>query len=129
MCSVPLRMVAIHGSARPTGNSRMLLDVAVARAREISPDIEVELVRAYSANVDPCIACVGCSEDQVGCTVGGDGWHQIEGILRSADILLISSPVYFMGLPAPVKAIVDRLQALWWYSCLLYTSPSPRDRS
>ena len=115
MCSVPLKMVAIHGSARPTGNSRKLLDEAVARARELRPDIEVELVRAYSANVDPCIACEGCNEDQVGCAVGGDGWHRIEGILRSADILLLSSPVYFMGLPAPVKAIVDRLQALWWY--------------
>jgi multimeric flavodoxin WrbA len=108
-------MVAIHGSARASGNSRTLLDVAVARARELRPDMTVELVRAYGADVDPCIACGGCSEDQVGCTVGGDGWAPIEDALRSADILLLSSPVYFMGLPAPVKAMVDRLQALWWH--------------
>jgi len=116
MMSVSLKMVAIHGSARASGNSWKLLDEAVARAKELRPDIEVELVRAYSANVDPCVACEGCYEDQVGCTVGGDGWHHIEGILRSADILLLSSSVYFMGLPAPLKAIVDRLQALWWYA-------------
>jgi multimeric flavodoxin WrbA len=112
---VPLKMVAIHGSARASGNSWRLLNEAIGRAKELRPDIDVEMVRAYGANVDPCVACEGCNEDQVGCTVGGDGWHHLEGILRSADILLLSSPVYFMGLPAPLKAIVDRLQALWWY--------------
>jgi multimeric flavodoxin WrbA len=108
-------MVAIHGSARRSGNSRHLLDQAVAAAREARPDLEVTVVRAYDADVGPCLACDGCSEDEVGCSVGGDGWHDLEGMLRSADALLISSPVYFMGLPAPVKAIIDRLQALWWY--------------
>jgi multimeric flavodoxin WrbA len=112
---MPLRMVAIHGSARRHGNSRRLLDEAIAAAKELRPDLQVELVRAYEANVDPCVACQGCNEDQVGCRVGGDGWHRLEGLLRAADILLLASPVYFMGPPAPVKAIVDRLQALWWY--------------
>lgn len=108
-------MVAIHGSAREAGNSWTLMEAAIAGAKGASPDLEIEVVRAYKAHVNPCIACEGCNEDEVGCTVGGDGWAQIEASLRAADVLLIASPVYFMGLPAPVKAIVDRLQALWWY--------------
>jgi len=108
-------MVVIHGSARASGNSRTLMDEAVAHAKKLSPHMVVEVVRAYKAGVNPCIACEGCNEDQVGCIVGGDGWAPIEAALRSADILLLSTPVYFMGLPAPVKAMVDRLQALWWY--------------
>ncbi len=91
------------------------MDEAVDKAKELRPDLEVEIVRAYDADVNPCIACDGCNEDQVGCTVGGDGWQALEERLRSADVLLIASPVYFMGLPAPVKAIIDRLQALWWH--------------
>jgi multimeric flavodoxin WrbA len=112
---MPLKMVAIHGSARASGNSWTLLEAALAGARADHPDLEVEVVRAYEADVNPCIACEGCNEDQVGCTVGGDGWAPIEDSLRSADVLLLVSPVYFMGLPSPVKAIVDRLQALWWH--------------
>lgn len=77
--------------------------------------MEVEVVRAYEARVDPCMACGACEEDEIGCQRLGDGWHDIESALRAADILLIASPVYFMGLPAPLKAMVDRLQALWWY--------------
>ena len=91
------------------------MDEALARARELRPDMELEVVRAYEADVNPCVACGGCNEDRVGCTVGGDGWQGLEQLLRSADVLLLASPVYFMGLPAPVKAIIDRLQALWWY--------------
>jgi multimeric flavodoxin WrbA len=108
-------MVAIHGSARREGNSRTLLDEAVSAAREARPDLEVTVVRAYEADVGPCLACEGCNEEEAGCSVGGDGWHEVEGMLRSADVLLLASPVYFMGLPAPVKSIVDRLQALWWH--------------
>ena len=37
----------------------------------------------------------------------------MEALLRSADALVVASPVYFSGLPAPLKAIVDRLQAMW----------------
>ncbi len=109
------RLLAIHGSARSRGNSRRLLDQVLETVGELRPDVEVEVVRAYEARVDPCMACGACEEDEIGCQRLGDGWHDIESALRAADILLIASPVYFMGLPAPLKAMVDRLQALWWY--------------
>lgn len=109
-----LRVLAIHGSARPHGNSRRLLDEALSSLVEGLRDAEVQLVRAYEARVDPCIACGDCEEDAVGCSRKGDGWADLETALRSADVLVLASPVYFLGLPAPVKTIVDRLQALWW---------------
>lgn len=107
--------MAIHGSARRRGNSRRLLDELVAATSEARPDLEWRHVHAYSADVDPCIACGGCEEDQVGCVQEHDGWHELEGALRAADVLVLASPVYFMGLPAPVKAMIDRLQAMWWH--------------
>jgi len=91
------------------------MDEVVAGAEEARPDLRVKVIRAYEARVEPCVACARCEEDHVGCAVMGDGWNEVETALRSADALLIASPVYFMGLPAPLKAIVDRLQALWWY--------------
>jgi NAD(P)H-dependent FMN reductase len=110
-----VRMLAIHGSARAGGNSRALLDVLLSAATAAHSETDVELVRAYDSGVDPCIDCGGCEEDQVGCIRHHDGWHALESALRSADILVIATPVYFMGPPAPLKAIIDRLQALWWH--------------
>ena len=89
---MPIELVAIHGSARPDGNSRGLLEEALAAALVTRPGLHVQVVRAYEAGVDPCIACGGCYEDQVGCTVGGDGWAAIEAMLRSADALRSVSP-------------------------------------
>lgn len=109
-----LRLLAIHGSARPRGNSRRLLDEVLSSATEAARDVEVELVRAYDARVRPCTACGDCERGAVGCTQEDDGWSALESALRGADVLVLASPVYFLGLPAPVKAIVDRLQAMWW---------------
>ena len=110
-----VRMLAIHGSARADGNSRALLGVLLSAATAAQPDVEVELVRAYDSGVDPCIDCGECEEGRVGCVRHRDGWHALESALRAADVLVIATPVYFMGPPSPLKAIIDRLQALWWY--------------
>jgi multimeric flavodoxin WrbA len=115
-----VRLVAIHGSARRGGNSRALLEAVLEGARGARPaDLEVELVEAYRVEVGPCTDCEAClvpgrgGDGTGGCTVGDDDWPRIEGLLRGADALVWASPVYFMGLPAPLKAIVDRLQAVW----------------
>jgi len=33
--------------------------------------------------------------------------------LREADRIIVASPMFFMGLTAQVKAVIDRCQALW----------------
>jgi len=112
-----VRLVAIHGSARRGGNSRALLEAVLEGARGARPaaDLEVELVEAYRVDVGPCAVCDACGGEDAseGCAVRDDDWPRIEGLLRGADALVWASPVYFMGLPAPLKAIVDRLQAVW----------------
>ncbi len=108
------RLVAVHGSARPGGNSRRLLEELIEAVRSAEPAVSVELVQAYGVDVGPCTNCAQCEEGGEGCTIDGDEWPRIEAALRAADLLVIASPVYFKGLPAPLKALVDRLQAMWW---------------
>ena len=109
-----LEVVAIHGSSRRRGNSRRLLDELLEAAADARPDIHVELVEAYHVDVAPCIGCNVCQREEGGCARTDDDWHRIEGMLRAADVLVIASPIYFRGLPAPLKTLVDRLQGLWW---------------
>jgi multimeric flavodoxin WrbA len=48
-----------------------------------------------------------------------------------APYLLIATPVYFMGPPGPLKAFIDRFQAVWARSALLgeFDPNSPQRRS
>lgn len=111
-----VHLVAIHGSARRGGNSKDLLEAVLEGARLARPaGLEVELVEAYRVEVGPCAVCDACEAEGAseGCAVQDDDWPRIEALLRGADALVVAAPVYFMGLPAPLKAIVDRLQALW----------------
>jgi len=111
---MPPVLVALVGSPR-RGNSRALLDAVVEGARSTRSDVEVHTVEAYGVRVGPCTGCKGCAAPgpEGGCKAEGDDWPPIEELLRCADVLVVASPVYFRGLPAPLKAIVDRLQAMW----------------
>ncbi len=111
---MPPVLVALLGSPR-RGNSRALLDAVVEGARSARPDVEVHVVEAYGVRVGPCDACRACEgpDASEGCATEDDDWPRIEALLRAADALVVASPVYFRGLPAPLKAIVDRLQAMW----------------
>lgn len=61
----------------------------------------------YISPVAPCTHCGYC-ERAVGCSLPDmDGLYaDIEG----ADALVFASPVYNLGFPAPMKAVIDRFQ-------------------
>lgn len=108
------QLVAVHGSARSGGNSRRLLEELIEAVRSAEPGVAVELIEAYAVHVGPCTNCAHCEDEAEGCTIEEDEWPGIEAALRAADLLVVASPVYFKGLPAPLKTLVDRLQAMWW---------------
>jgi multimeric flavodoxin WrbA len=62
---------------------------------------------AYKENIKPCIHCGHCKTAQ-GCVYGD--FAAVERGLREADILVVASPVYVLGFPAPLKAVFDRTQ-------------------
>jgi multimeric flavodoxin WrbA len=65
------------------------------------------VVSAYRAAVRPCVHCGGCRKAP-GCVF--DDYAAIDAGFRTADVLVVASPVYGLGFPAPLKAIFDRTQ-------------------
>lgn len=104
-----MRILAIAGSPRRKGNTDILLDRAIEGA--LSGGGDVERVALRSLHIAPCIHCDGCLAD--GHCVVNDDMQTLYPGLRQADRLMIASPVYFMGLAAQTKAMIDRCQALW----------------
>ncbi len=83
--------------------------LAQAFAEGAGKSNEVELVSAADCDVHPCIGCNSCFADETHRCFRDDGMRQIYGKLQQADILVIASPVYFYGISAQLKAVVDRL--------------------
>lgn len=106
-----IKVLGLLGSARRGGNSEVLLENVVDGIRSIDSDVEVEVIRLSKLKINPCLNCGGC--DSEGICVQRDDMQEIYDKLLTFDIILLASPIYFMGVSAWAKATIDRCQALW----------------
>ena len=104
-----LKVLAIAGSPRRDGNTDLLLQEAIAGAE--SRDAEVKRIVLSELCIAPCRHCDCCLE--AGQCVIDDDMQPIYRDLAIADRLVIASPIFFMGVTAQTKAMIDRCQALW----------------
>jgi len=89
------------------GGNTDLLAQAFANGAKENNDVEILSVADY--NVKPCIGCNTCFTREGNACFQKDDMTEIYEKLRTADVLVIASPVYFYGISAELKAVIDRL--------------------
>jgi multimeric flavodoxin WrbA len=104
-----MKVLGIYGSPRKGGNTDQLLDKALEGTR--STGAEIATVYARKLEMSGCIECGGC--DKTGKCVVKDEMQTVYPFLEEADVIILASPIFFYGLTAQVKAVVDRSQAMW----------------
>ncbi|MEE9611817.1 MAG: flavodoxin family protein [Desulfatiglandales bacterium] len=104
-----MKVLGIYGSPRKGGNTDQLLDKALEGAE--SAGAEVSRVYARNLNMCGCIECGGC--DETGKCVVKDDMQSVYPLLEESDVIILSSPIFFYGVTAQVKALIDRSQASW----------------
>jgi len=110
------KLLAIAGSPRRGGNTDSLLNEAVSGAA--GRGATVKQVILSDLDIAPCQHCDGCIQTGGICVIADD-MQWIHQDLRDCDRFILASPVFFMGLPAQAKAMIDRCQALWVIKYLL----------
>lgn len=104
-----MNVLGILGSPRRGGNTEVLLDKALDGAR--SSGASVEKMSLNELAIKPCQECGGC--DDTGECVIADDMAMIYSKVDKADRIILASPVFFGGLTAQTKAMIDRLQCRW----------------
>ena len=104
---MPINILAFAGSPRRYGNSETLLDW-VLEGMIADPEIVVEKVPLDEANIHPCKGCNAC--EKLNMCVQRDGLDIYHDKIIAADIVLLSSPIYCMGIASQAKALIDRAQ-------------------
>ena len=104
-----MKVLGLFGSPRRGGNTEILLEEALKGAEAEGAEIE----RLYLSDLDmtPCTECHGC--DETGACVILDEMQQVYPKLLEADVILLVSPVFFYGVTAWAKILIDRCQAFW----------------
>jgi multimeric flavodoxin WrbA len=102
-----IKVLAFAGSPRRHGNSETLLDWVLA-PMAMDPEIVVEKVPLTEANINICRGCNAC--EKLNKCVQRDGMDTYHDKIVDADIILLSSPIFCMGIAALPKALIDRMQ-------------------
>jgi multimeric flavodoxin WrbA len=110
-----MKIVALLGSPREGGNTDILLTETLKPAGEDSH--EITLFKLNTMNITPCQDCGQCEDSGV-CVIEDD-MVAISKAIREADRIILASPIFFFGLSAQTKAMVDRCQAFWCEKYLL----------
>ncbi|AOY75035.1 flavodoxin family protein [Clostridium formicaceticum] len=122
-----LKVLAIVGSPRKGKNNDTLVDymlkgIAYDKKRPVS----IEKFYADKMHVASCKACEGCGRKK-GCVLKDD-MNSLYQKFDEADIVIISSPLYFNSVSSQLKAIIDRNQAIWSSKYILNDSLINKDK-
>ncbi len=104
-----IKVLGIGSSPRVGGNSDILLDKALAGA--LAEDAQMEKIILNELNIKPCQECGGCNETGA-CVVADDMLIVYDKLIQSQGII-IASPIFFSGISAQLKTMIDRIQCHW----------------
>jgi len=102
-------ILGISGSPREGSNTDYLVKVALEAAEEVSGE-ETEFLSVRDLDISPCRACDECTETGE-CAVNDD-MQDVYELMRECDGMIIGSPVYYGGVSAQLKALMDRTRPL-----------------
>ena len=104
-----MKILLISGSPHKAGTTSVLIK-AFSKGAE-SAGHEVYHFNAGEKEVHPCIACEKCHSAVSAC-VFRDAFDEIRDMLIEADAVVFASPIYYYGLTAQLKAVIDRFYAI-----------------
>ena len=102
-----MKIVVLFGSPNRKGSTNILVEEFTRGAEESGHFVEV--IDVCHADIHPCIGCVAC--DYEGPCVQKDDVEMIRKKLLSSDMVVFATPLYYYGMSAQLKTVVDRFCA------------------
>jgi multimeric flavodoxin WrbA/protein-tyrosine-phosphatase len=103
-------VLGLQGSPRLRGNTSFLLSSFMNEAERLGAKTHV--VEVDKKHIVPCKE-YGTCEKKGFCPINDDMETEIYPLLRRADVILVSTPIFFYSTTAQLKALIDRSQTLW----------------
>lgn len=104
-----LSVLGIACSPRRNGNTTSLLLESMKAAQDAGHFTEIMFLSEL--NISPCRGCGACSAK--GICIINDDIPKLQDKLINFDRFIIAAPIYFMGINAQAKMMIDRMQPFW----------------
>ena len=102
-----MKIVVLEGSPNKVGSSNLLADNFVRGAEEAGHSVQI--IDVAHANIHPCTGCIHCGYE--GPCVQKDDVEEIRQMILAADMLVFVTPLYYYGMSAQLKVMIDRFCA------------------
>lgn len=102
-----MKIVMLEGSPNRNGSSNMLAESFRKGAEEAGHTVEI--IDTAHADIHPCTGCVCCGYE--GPCVQKDDVESIRKIILDSDMMVLVTPLYYYGMSAQLKTMVDRFCA------------------
>lgn len=103
-----MKILVIVASAQVGGNTDCLADAFLKGACEAGH--ETVKIHLGQTKIAPCLGCGVCTEK--GACVQKDGMAVLAKEFLECDTVVFATPLYFWGVSAQMKAVIDRMYAL-----------------
>ncbi len=102
-----MKITLLMGSPNRHGSTVILAEEFMRGAKESGH--QTEIIDVCHLNVHPCTGCVRCGYE--GPCVQKDDVEMIRGELLGSDMVVFATPLYYYGMTAQLKTVVDRFCA------------------
>ena len=102
-----MKIVVLEGSPNKHGSSNLLADEFIRGAQEAGHTVRV--IDAAHSDIHPCTGCIHCGYE--GPCVQKDDVETIRKKILDADMLVFATPLYYYGMSAQLKKMIDRFCA------------------
>lgn len=99
-----MNVLILKGSPNSNGSTSILVNEFARGAREAGHSVEVADVAKL--NIAPCTGCVACGYE--GPCAQTDDMDELRARILSADMLVFATPLYYYGMTAQLKTVIDR---------------------
>ena len=102
-----MKILVLNGSPKRDASDTMHITRAFLAGMGDAADVETEIIHVVDKRIEYCTGCFACMRNGGTC-VHDDDMRPILDAILAADVLLLSFPLYCYGMPAPLKALIDR---------------------
>lgn len=109
------KILVIQGGGRVHGNTAQLARAFVEGVEAAGH--QAEIVSLNQTIVNGCLGCNACRYGKP--CVQKDGFHELIPKIKSADMIVFASPLYFWTISSKLKAFIER------FYCIAEEDPNP----
>ncbi len=102
-----MKILVLNGSPKKEHSDVMHLTRAFLEGMNEAAPQSVQVIHVIEKRIEYCTGCFACLRNGGACIHTDDMREILNEILKS-DLLLLSFPLYCYGMPAPLKALLDR---------------------